>query len=160
MATPDDPLAEDKSGSNILVTLSLLPILWAIFFESNSGIPPIAIMWFMVACMAGSILWLLFTRCKFATAQVLFTLALTSLELALIARYYPLHHHKDLLLLGCAPLLSFVGLFTGARLAGNPADHSQSAYWLRFLIGLLLPVLIPSLIAVAIFLILYFQRHP
>lgn len=160
MSTPNDPLAEDKSGSNILVTLSLLPILWAICFESNSGMPPTAIMWFMVACLAGSVLWLLFTRCKFATAQVLLALALASLELALIARYYPLHHHTDLLLFGCAPLLSFVGLFIGARLAGNPADHSQSAYWLRFLAGLLLPVLVPGLIAAIIVVILYFQRHP
>lgn len=151
---------EDKSGSNILTTLSVLPILWALFLDSNSAMPPIAFLWFAVACMAFSIFWLLFTRCKFATVQVLLALILTSLELMFIAQHYPLNHRDNVLLLGCAPLLSFVGLFIGIRLTGSPDSRSRRSYWFRFLFGLLLPVLIPGLIAGVIFLTLYIQHRP
>lgn len=158
MSTTTEQPTKIKPVMPVLITVGLLPILWLVFFESNNVTFSNAIPWSIIAWVALCILWLLVTECKFTMAQVLFALGLTSLELLLITHYYPWYYEDVRLLLGCAPLLSFVGLFVGARMAGNPADHSRSVFWFRFLLGLLLPLLL-ALLTIPILLYLWFHSR-
>jgi hypothetical protein len=83
-------------------------------------------------------------------------------EMALLAYFKPLRFMpaSDLIFIGCLPVLAFIGLFIGTRLASAPKVQSSTGYWVRFLVGLLLPTLIMILSELHFALGLYSERRP
>lgn len=153
---------EEPVGSYLCYSLIAVIFLDLLCIDSKGSPRPffvkVATMVVFIACAA----WLVFKRCKFTAGQMLLALLLMGTEMAFLAYFKPLRFMpaSDLIFIGCLPVLAFIGLFIGTRLAAAPKVQSSTGYWVRFLVGLLLPTLLMILSELHFALSLYSERRP